>query len=271
MPRTIAPLETAFSFLEVLQQADRERAELQIYRSAAGGEFVDPAAAAHYEMTEKTFEVAHGTWVPRRIDATLSAFIETRLAETPLYARRNAFSGDPMLVTCGVTEGLRDQVQELRRQRGAETEGEFYTITSQLYVAMLREGLVEWMLHAADQGYELRRCAQCGHWFTPQLKARSRFCNPHCRKTFNNLRASAKRDVTTFICKVCDEERPMDDFSGLRVPHDGFNDDSRLMMCAYATGLDAIPLCCIHCVRDRFPEWRRYIAPMETLAERAAR
>lgn len=86
-----------------------------------------------------------------------------------------------------------------------ETNGEYFTVSTELFVSMLREGLVEWTLRANGDGYEIRRCAYCGTWFTPQSKARSRFCKYSCRKAFNNLRVTGDRDVTTFPCPSANE------------------------------------------------------------------
>jgi hypothetical protein len=264
MSASPAYVETAFSFLELLAQTDLERDELDMYIS----DNPTPGQAAEmWDETEKVILIANATWVGRLIDADMLATIEGYLREAPLLVRRNAFAGTVTLATPGVLNGLKDRALKEQRDRERETDGEFSTVSTKTFAAMLREGIVDWTVRtAADGDYEVRSCTQCGKWFEPQLKSRSRFCSPKCRKDFNNLRNSAHDDVTMFKCGGCGENRPMDEFAGLRFEDSKGKTATPLRMGRYTRG--GKRLCCVECVRTRYPEWRRYIAPMESLSER---
>jgi hypothetical protein len=254
-----AQVETAFSFVELLNQTDRQRDELEV---CLEGDTVDELVVDSWDDTERAVRIANATWVGRLIDSEMATTIESYLAATPLHVRRNAFAGTVTLATPGVSDGLRDKA--LKEQRASER----YTVSPETYRAMLSEGVVEWSIRtASEDGYEVRQCAQCGNWFEPQLKDRSRFCSPKCRKTFNNVRNSGHDDLTNFTCGGCGERRGMDEFAGLEFEGaDNTKTATPLRISRYRLA----NLCCVDCVRTRYPEWRRYIAPMESLIERAS-
>jgi hypothetical protein len=257
-------VETAFSFVELLQQTDRERDELDEYFNDYP---VGKEVEAAWAQTQKVLLVANATWVPRLIDSEMLVAVEAYLRDTPLIVRRNAFAGTVTFASPGVLTGLRDKVNTQRAASEQESRGQHSTVGPSVYAEILREGLVDWTVRTASpDGYEVRSCSECGKWFEPQLKLRSRFCSSECRKKFNNRRNSTDESVTQFVCGGCKQRRPLDEFAGLR-----FDDPQRavtpLRMGKY-TFIDEI-LCCLHCVRSSYPEWRRYIAPMESLSERA--
>lgn len=263
MSSSTAPVEAAFTFLDLLRQTDLEREEL-----AEGFEdnpFPEPWASL-WADTEKALVVANATWVARLIDSDILATIEGYLKKTPLHLQRNAFAGTVTLSTPGILDGLRDRVSAAKSKSEVSTEGQYSTVGPELYHAMLVEGVLDWTVRtAADEGYEVRCCAECGKWFEPQLKARSRFCSPSCRKFFNNLRNS-DHSIATFECNGCEETRSMEDFSGLQFWALSDRAITPLRMCRYR---QSARKCCLHCVRSSHQEWRRYIAPMESLSERA--
>jgi predicted RNA-binding Zn-ribbon protein involved in translation (DUF1610 family) len=266
MSTSAAHVETAFSFLELLAQAGYEREELDEVLSDYP---IAPKVAKLWDETERVLSIANATWVGRIVDSDLLAVIERHLEETPLTVRRNAFAGTVTLATPGVLGGLKDKVAKEQRESEEATQGRYSSVQPDTWRAMMREGLVDWTVRtAADQDYEVRRCTSCGKWFEPQLKSRSRFCSPKCRKEFNNLRNSGREDVTSFLCAGCGETRSMDDFAGLRFASDEDKTATNLRMGRYTRGGD--DMCCVECVRTKYPEWRRYIAPMESLSERPA-
>lgn len=266
MSQTLAPVETAFSFLEVLKQTDYQRDELDDYMNDYP---VPEACLQAWADTEKALRIANATWVGRLIDSDMLATIEGYLKETPLQVRRNAFAGTVTLATPGVLNGLRDEAASQQRKSEEDSEGRFSTVSREVYMAMLREGVVDWTVRtAADEGYEVRRCPQCAKWFEPQVKARGRFCSDKCRKTFNNRRNSGNDAVATFVCHGCEENRTMDEFAGLRFEDNEGKTVTPLRTGSYGYGGEN--LCCVHCVRTKYTEWRRYIAPMESLSERAS-
>ena len=260
-----AKVETAFTFIEVLKQADYDRVELDDY--ADGGSESDLWRKA-WADTAKAYLIANATWVRRLIDSQMLAAMEATLRETPLQVRRNAFSGEVTIVTPGVVDGLRDKVAAERKSSAEESNGQYAAVQVDTFTAMLREAVIDWTLRTeADESYELRGCPQCSKWFEPQLKARSRFCSDKCRKGFNNLRNSGS-DAANFVCHGCNEARTMDDFAGLRFEEGADKTVTPLRMGMYYGLSDN--LCCVHCVRSNYPEWRRYIAPMESLSERVS-
>jgi hypothetical protein len=261
-----AKVETAFSFLEVMGQTEFERAGA---REQAHHRQISETASKVWADTDRARLIANATWVTRLIDSELLAVIEGYIRETPLQLRRNGFSGEVTLVTPGLLNGLRDTVAAQRRASEERSEEHHATVDREVYLAMLREGVVDWTLRTkADDGYELRCCTQCSKWFEPQLKSRSRFCSTWCRKMFNNVRNCGNDLVTTFVCPGCEETRSMDDFAGLRFEDQKEQTATPLRMGSYQYVSDK--RCCIHCVRTKYPEWRRYIAPMESLSERAS-
>lgn len=66
----------------------------------------------------------------------------------------------------------------------------------------------------------------------------------------------------------CERTRSMEECGGLEDPEFA-KTNTKLQISKYEPVLANVTFCCIDCVREHFPEWRRYIAPMETLAERA--
>jgi hypothetical protein len=261
-----AEVETAFSFLEVLQQTEREREELDYFMEDHP---VAEGVLQGWADTEKALRIANATWARRLIDSDMLAIIEGYLKATPLQVRRNAFAGTATLATPGLLSGLRDKVASERRNMEQNAGGQFSTVAPQTYLEMLAEGLVDWALRtAADESYEVRGCTQCGKWFEPALKSRSRFCSDKCRKTFNNIRSSTDSDISNFVCAGCGTSRPMEEFAGLRFEDTEGKTATPLRISRYMLGAE--DLCCVPCVRSSHPEWRRYIAPMEKLSERAS-
>jgi hypothetical protein len=261
-------VETAFSFLEVLQQTERERDELKEYMDDHP---VPEQVLSGWADTAKVLLIANAIWVRRLIDSDMLATIESYLKAAPLHVRRNAYAGTVTLATPGLFNGLRDKVATERRNMEQNAGGQFSTVGPETYREMIAEGIVDWAVRTgADDGYEIRRCPQCDKWFEPQMKARGRFCSDKCRKTFNNRRNSADESLTTFVCQGCEETRTMDEFAGLRFEDEEGKTATPLRMgyYGYMGGDDGI--CCVHCVRNKYPEWRRYIAPMESLSERAS-
>jgi hypothetical protein len=260
-----AEVETAYSFVDLLTQTEDEREELDMY---IGDPPVPEVAASMWDLTEKVILIANATWVARLIDSEMLATIERYLNETSLVVRRNAFAGTVTLATPGVLGGLRDKVLKEQRENLTRSEGRFSTVTSKTYEEMVREGLVHWTVRtAADEGYEVRQCPQCAKWFEPLLKARSRFCSPKCRKGFNNLSTSS-HEANNFECAECDDCCSMQEFSGLRFESDAQKGATPLRITHYSHR--SKEQCCVECVRTKYKEWRRYIAPMETLGERAS-
>lgn len=256
--------ETAFSLAEVLNQTMEEREEMGDYMEAPYPE----GLVANWSLSDKVLRIGNATWVPRLIDSDMLAAIEGFLKETPLYVRRNAYARSVTLVTPGVLNGLKDKVQVQIAENESRTDGQYPTVGVDTYGEMVREGVVDWTIRtAADEDYELRGCAQCGKWFEPTLKARSRFCSTKCRKEFNNLRNGAGADYATFTCAGCEESRPMEEFAGLSFTVKD-SPVTPLRIAKYA--LAGKDMCCVHCVRAKYKEWRRYIAPMETLSERVS-
>lgn len=268
MSTTTAEVETAYSFLEVLRQAEAERDELDEGCYMEDHPVSEPIQRA-WDTASRTLLLANAIWVRRLVSAELNTTIQGYINETPLHLQRNPFSGAATLVTPGVSNGLRERVTESERNSEEQSEGRFSTVGPIVFLEMLREGVLDWSLRTAtEEGYEVRCCAQCGRWFEPSLKGRSRFCSDKCRKTFNNLRNSDS-DRASFECKGCAQSRPMEEFAGLRFEDNERKTATPLRMGSYGYG-NPDNLCCVSCVRDKYPEWRRYIAPMETLSERAS-
>lgn len=256
-------VETAFSFVDVLSEGVDIENEIDITLS---GEFNSKAEQALDRM-RSIERIANGTWARRLINSELAEVIQSYLKGAQLVLRRNPFSGETALVTPGVLNELRNRVAATKRQSIDSSDGAFDAITQALYEEVVREGIVEWALRSEGDDYEVRRCAYCGKWFEPQLKGRSRFCSVKCRKGFNNLRSS-DGDASSFGCALCLAKKPMDEFSGLTSEDPEGKTATPLRMGRYSPR--ANNLCCVSCVRESHPEWRRYLAPMESLAERAS-
>jgi hypothetical protein len=173
------------------------------------------------------------------------------------------------LVTPGVLNGLKERVQAQRVASQQGSEGRLRAVDSTTYYEMLREGLVDWAIRtAADEDYELRGCAQCGKWFEPTLRARSRFCSVRCRKSFNNFRNGSGAEYADFVCSGCGQTRSMEkEYAGLRFLAPT-NPVTPLRIARYSLGVG--DMCCVDCVRTTHKQWRRYIAPMESFSERVS-
>jgi hypothetical protein len=261
--RTAATVETAVSFAQLLNQTRDERELIDEYFH---DEPVDPNAVAAWHRTERILQIANGTWVRSLIDSDLAGVIEQQLTKSALRVHRNPYAGSVAIVTPGVLERLADRIETDRHAREADSDGQYSAVTPATFDAMIAEGIIDWVIRTgADADYEVRACALCGKWFEPQLKARSRFCSPKCRKNFNNLRGSDAH-AARFTCGSCATERSMDEFAGLRFVESAKDTASPLRITRYL--FDDETLCCVACVRCNFPEWRRYLAPMESLNER---
>lgn len=211
MSQVLAPVETAFSFLDVLKQTDAERDEIDVHFS---GEALNGVAQEVWDATARIRRMAHAVWVSRLVDLALLNVLEATFKDTQLVVRRNAFAGTVSLVTLGAMNDRRSKVMGQWRESEERSDGQFATVSSQVFAEMAREGIVEWSMRTSmDEGYEVRRCPQCAKWFEPSLKSRSHFCSDKCPKTFNNRRTND--ELNTFECAGVSVIPPMDDFAGL--------------------------------------------------------
>lgn len=197
----------------------------------------------------------------RLLQPSDGVYIDELLAKTKLMLARSAWKPEPLLVSEGWRKGLHPDIAGYRPtydDYGYQTSKAIDDDTLEDIVA---EALVWWV--ATDA--EVRRCPNCGSWFQPKLRDRSRFDCADCRKAFGNRAASPDARVSSFTCKLCSRVANLQQFSGLSAYTTGEPEDDEwtVSMTSYRTSA----LLCVSCVQERFKDWARYLLPI--LGERS--
>jgi hypothetical protein len=253
------PVETAFSCDEVLNILDD---------AAEADEVLDDPRAPWQALM---WRVAHATWVPGYLRASDRQRLDALLAEMRPQVRWRPFARSGDLIEAaspGVLSDLRARYEkeqmdfaELVERQGQETMVRYHgcvPLSDDLFVAIAREGLFDWIVRSSQSTFELRRCAQDGKWFIPMRAGRGRFCGDSCRARFNSRSKARPRPQAreyNQVCFLCCTEKPRDQFSGLSLFEQGVPPLDLEMKALYA----AYNPVCIDCVIEHRSPWARYV------------
>ena len=269
------PIHAAYTFIEALNDADDQgelRWKLRLGRQKAlpsGGrrEAETPDDKAFDSLRHHLQSLAYGLWVPRLMTTKTLDAINAMLEERPVVLRCNPFVRSLEQFCVGATAGMSNGV----RDRVAYDYGSLYhrsgePMAVELFKELCLEATIDWVVNSTRANYEVRKCAWCGVWFEPKIGGRSRFCDSRCRQEFNNARIG--KDTAMFHCYKCSEDRPIDQFSGLGLSDNPFDEhDTRSSPLFFTSrkrkeGVYGGDTTCVSCIRQYYPEWGRYIAPI---------
>jgi hypothetical protein len=264
-------LFAAYTFIEALNDTDSQadlRWNLRVGepgRKPTAEQKAENATFAHWSSL--LMLLVKGHWLPRLVTTQTIETVNAVLGSRPIVLSFTPFGRNSQQFctgrTVGVTNDLRDRI--------VYDYGKLYHNPSQpmpiaLYEELAREGIVDWVINSTRHNYEVRKCAWDGLWFEPKLGGRSRFCEARCRQDFNNARVG--KTTGLFHCYKCRDDRPIEDFSGLGLSDNPFDEnDARSTPLTFtsiqgSSGIYGGDRICLSCVRQYFPEWSRYIAPI---------
>ena len=253
-----AQVETAFTVTEAAQLSRELRDDLIAQE-------VD--SQAHWDIVVFWDLLSNAVWVPRLMDTQRQRRLEKLTVGTDLHLYRNPLmtrEDSVGVVTPGVTNDLRQRVANYMSEQLEQT-GYDALADLKLWDEVEGEAAIDFAFRSVRPNFEIRVCAECGTRYEPQLSNRGRFCRTECRKRFNNARNSQQHEG--FMCKICEDEKSMDLFSGLEW-RDVDSGVSPLRMGSYRSL--SSERCCIDCVAREHKEWARYIAPLVDAKERQA-
>jgi hypothetical protein len=245
--------ETAYTFAEVVE----------IGRQIKNDDFYEDDDC--YGTPYFAERIANASWARNMLEISESRHLEEIFKKATFTLDRNSFNEEPQdsifLVSPGVRNKLREQVKQFDAWCREQDGDPFSDFPRKLFQQLFDEGVLDWMIRSKRSNYELRGCIWCGRWFEPVIVRRGRFCSPSCRKRFNNARISADPSVRMFRCVDCQENRPLEEFSGLIKVSFGAE---CLIRPFDATGAYPNPYLCIRHVLENAPKWKRYVEPFVT-------